>query len=76
MIKIDIIRGIYHSKSNGSNERKMCHHRFFNHGFKFQDSVCSGCHDLIMLSAIITVKKMIIVVLFTALVNLENCGYI
>ena len=74
--KIDIIRGIYHSKSNGSNECKICHHRFFNHGFKFQDSVCSGCHDLIMLSAIITVKKMIIVVLFTTLVNLENCGYI
>ena len=56
-VKIDISRGIYQSKSNGSNECKICHHRFFNHGFKFQDSVCSGCHDLIMLSAIITVKK-------------------
>ena len=22
---------------------------FFNHGFKFQDSVCNGCHDLTML---------------------------
>ena len=35
---------------------------FFNHGFKFQDSVCNGCHDLRMLSltisdiAMITVK--------------------
>ena len=22
---------------------------FFNHGFKYQDSVCDGCHDLLML---------------------------
>ena len=22
----------------------------FNHGFKFQDSVCNGCHDLTVLS--------------------------
>ena len=33
-----------------------------NHGFKFQDSVCNGCHDLTMLSvnisdiAIITIE--------------------
>ena len=39
-----------------------CHYWFFNHGFKFQDYVCNGCHDLTMLSvnisdiAIITVK--------------------
>ena len=36
---------------------------FFNHGIKFQDYVCNGCHDLTMLSvnisniAIITVKN-------------------
>ena len=36
---------------------------FFNHGFKFQDFVCNGCHDLAMLClnmsdmAIITVKN-------------------
>ena len=41
----------------------ICHHRFFNHGFKFQDNVCNGCHDLSMLClnisdiAIITVKN-------------------
>ena len=41
----------------------ICHYFFFNHGFKFQDSVCNGCHDLPMLSinisdvAIITVKN-------------------
>ena len=36
---------------------------FFNHGFKFQDSGCTGCNDLTMLGinisdiAIITVKN-------------------
>ena len=36
--------------------------KFFNHGFKFQDSICNGCHDLTTLClnisdiAIITVK--------------------
>ena len=37
--------------------------RLFNNGFKFQNYVCNGCHDLTMLSvnisdiAIITVKN-------------------
>ena len=41
----------------------ICHYFFFNHGFKFQDSVSNGCHDLKMLSVnisdstIITVKN-------------------
>ena len=41
----------------------ICHYWFFNPGFKFQDSVCNGCHYLTMLSvnmsniAIITVKN-------------------
>ena len=41
----------------------ICHYFFFNYGFKFQDSVCNGCHDLPMLSinisdvAVITVKN-------------------
>ena len=41
----------------------ICHYLFFNHGLKFQDSVCNVCHDLTMLSvnisdiAIITVKN-------------------
>ena len=44
-------------------ECMICHYWFFNHGFKFQDSVCNGCHDLAMLSinrndiAIITIKN-------------------
>ena len=41
----------------------ICCYWFFNHGFKFQDSVCNGCRDLAMLSlnisdiAIITAKN-------------------
>ena len=42
----------------------ICHYWLFNHGLAFQDSACSGCHDLTMLSvnntsdiAIITIKN-------------------
>ena len=27
----------------------ICYYCFFNHGFKFRDYVCNGCHDLSML---------------------------
>ena len=55
--RIDLI------KSRNSKECMICHFWFFNHGFKFQDSVCIGYHDLKMLSLnisniiIITVKN-------------------
>ena len=50
-------------KSNNSKECTICHYWFFNHGFKSQNYVSNGCHDLTMLSvnvsdiAIITVKN-------------------
>ena len=28
----------------------ICHYWFFNHGIKFQDSVCNDCHVFTMLS--------------------------
>ena len=37
---IDIIEGIDILKSNSSKECMICHYWFFNHGFKFQVSVC------------------------------------
>ena len=43
--KIDISEGIDPTKSN-SKECMTCHYWSFNHGVKFQDSVCNGCHDL------------------------------
>ena len=61
--RIDIDEGIDPTKSNRSKEFMICRYYFFNNGFKFQNFVCNGPHDLIMLSvntsdlAIITVKN-------------------
>ena len=61
--RIDISEGIDPTKSNKSREWMTCHYFFFDDGFKFQDYVCSGCHDLTMLSinvsdiAIIIIKN-------------------
>ena len=41
---IDISKGIDLAKSNNSKECMICHCWFFNHGFKFQDSVWNVCH--------------------------------
>ena len=60
---IDISKGIVLDKSNSSKKCMICHYCFFNHGFKFLDSVCNGCHDLTTLCinisdiAIITVNN-------------------
>ena len=61
--RIDINEGIDLIKSNRSKGCIICHYWILNHGFKFQDSVCNGCHDVTMLSvnisdiAIITIKN-------------------
>ena len=61
--RIDIREGIDLTKNNRSKECMICHYWFFNHGFKFQDSTCKGCHELTILIvnisgiAIITVKN-------------------
>ena len=60
--RIDVSEGIDPNKRNKSEECLICHCRFFNHGFKFQDSISNGCHGLTTLSvnisdiAIVTVK--------------------
>ena len=48
--RIDISKGIDLGKSSRSKECTIYHYWFFDHGFKFQDYVCNGCHDLAMLS--------------------------
>ena len=79
--RTDISEGINVAKSNNSKECAICHYWFFNHGFKFQDSICTGCHDLTMLSvnisniAIISVKNAYYVVLFITLANLKQLIY-
>ena len=61
--RTDIREGIDLAKSNNSKVCVICRYWFFNHGFKFQDFVCNGCHDLTMLSVnisdnvIITIKN-------------------
>ena len=61
--RIDRSKGIDHAKSHKSREFMICHYWFFNYGFKFQDHVCNGCHDLSMFCinisdiAIITAKN-------------------
>ena len=62
---IDLIfkEGIDLIKSNRRKKCMICHYWFFNHRFKFQDSVYNGWNDLTMLSVnisnivIITVKN-------------------
>ena len=47
--RVKISEGNNPTKSNRSKECMICHYWLFNHGFKFQDYVCIGCHDLTML---------------------------
>ena len=60
--RTDLGEGTDVAKSNNSKECIIGHYWFFNNGFKLQDSVCNGCHDLVMLClnisdvATITVK--------------------
>ena len=61
--RIDTSKGIDPTKNNKNRDCIICHYFFFNHGFKFQDYACNGCHNLTMLSvnisdiAIIAVKN-------------------
>ena len=48
--RIYISEEIDPTKHNRSKECMICHYWFFNHGFKFQDSVCNDCHNLAMLN--------------------------
>ena len=61
--RIHISKGTDLAKSNNSKECMICCYWIFNHGFKFQDSVCNGCLDLTLFNvnisniAIISVKN-------------------
>ena len=72
--RIDLRGGIDPANSNNRKECMVCHYWFLNDGFKFQDYVCNGCHDLLISwvnisnIAITTVKS----VLFMILANLKQ----
>ena len=45
--KNDASEGIDVNKTSASKECELCHYWFFKDvGFKFEEHVCNGCHDL------------------------------
>ena len=76
--RIDISQGTDLTKSNNSKECMVCHYSYFFHGFKFQNSVCGGCHDLMVLcpslreAAIITIKGVDYCCVIKSLANLKQ----
>ena len=42
---------LQHQKVNVSKECELCHYWFFkNIGLKFEENVCNGCHDLLIIA--------------------------
>ena len=49
--KIDVLKRIDVNKTSTSKECKLCHYWFFKDvGFKFEENVCNGCHDLLTMA--------------------------
>ena len=46
---INLSKGIDAAKSKSNKECIVFYYSFFNHRFGFQNSVCNGCHDLMIL---------------------------
>ena len=50
-IKINISEGVDLNKTCASKEWEICHDWFFKDiGFKFEEHVCNGCHDLLTMA--------------------------
>ena len=61
--KINASEGIDVNKTSASNECELCRYWFFKDvGFKFEEHVCNGCHNLLKMAyslentAILSVK--------------------
>ena len=49
--KIDVSEGIDINKTSASKECEVCHYWFFKDiGFKSEEHVCNGCHDLLTMT--------------------------
>ena len=49
--KIGVSEGIDVNKTSTSKEWELCHDWFFKDiGFKFEEHVCNGCHDLLTMA--------------------------
>ena len=71
-ITTELISGAIDSAtSNNSNECMNFCNWLFNHGLNFQDYVCNGCYDLIMLC--LNISDFIVRLYFNVL---DVCGYI
>ena len=76
--RIDLSKGTDPAKSINSKECMVYHYWFFNHGFKLQNFVCNGFHNLTILClnisniAIITVKDVDSRCIFMTLANLKQ----
>ena len=53
--RIDVSEGIDINKTNASKQCDICHYWYFlSEGFKFQTQVCNRCHDLLIMSMILS----------------------
>ena len=49
--KIDASERIDVNKTDASKECELCHYWFFKDvGFKFEEHICNGCHDLLTMA--------------------------
>ena len=49
--KIDVSEGIHVNKISASKECELCHYWFLKDvGFKFQEQVCTRCHNLLTIA--------------------------
>ena len=49
--RIDVSEGIDVNKTSSSKECMLCHYWFFKDiGFKFEEHICNGCHDLLTIA--------------------------
>ena len=49
--KLDVSEGIDVNKTSASKEYELCHYWFFKDtGFKFEEHVCNGYHDLLTMA--------------------------
>ena len=49
--KIDVLEGIHVNKTSASKKCGLCHYWLFKDiGFKFEEHVCNGCHDLLTMA--------------------------
>ena len=49
--RIDVSEGVHVNKTSESKECNIFHYWYFlDKGYKFQPSICNGCHDLSLMS--------------------------